>query len=146
MATFNQQTAQDYGACILRVALGSMTLAHGLLKVFVFTIPGTVQFFGSIGYPPMIAYLTIFAEIAGGSALLLGVYTRAAALALIPLLIGVTLTHASNGWVFSSPNGGWEFPAFWTVMLIVQVLLGKGKFALPLPKPLQLNPLRVSFN
>jgi putative oxidoreductase len=38
--------------------------------------------------------------------------------------------HAGNGWVFSAPNGGWEYPAFWTVMLFVQALLGDGAYAL----------------
>ena len=53
----------NYGATITRVALGSVLLAHGLLKVFVFTIPGTVGFFESLGLPAIVAYLTIFGEI-----------------------------------------------------------------------------------
>jgi hypothetical protein len=40
-----------YAALILRVSTGFMLLAHGLLKVFVFTIPGTVGFFESLGFP-----------------------------------------------------------------------------------------------
>ena len=51
----------------------------------------------------------------------------------IPVLIGATIQHAGNGWMFASPNGGWEFPAFWTVALAVQALLGAGAFALRLP-------------
>ena len=47
-----------YAATLLRVSLGVMFLAHGLLlKVFIFTVPGTVQFFQSIGYPALFAYL-----------------------------------------------------------------------------------------
>lgn len=42
-------TPQDYGALLLRVALGVMFLTHGLLKVLVFSLPGTVQFFESQG-------------------------------------------------------------------------------------------------
>jgi putative oxidoreductase len=123
-------TAQtQYAAFILRVSLGAMTLAHGLLKVFVFTIPGTVGFFESLGYPGALAYAVIAAEILGGLALIAGLWTRYVALALVPVLIGATITHAGNGWVFSNPNGGWEFPAFWTVALIVQALLGDGAFA-----------------
>ena len=38
-----------YAAFILRIALGIIMIAHAALKVFVFTVPGTVQFFGSIG-------------------------------------------------------------------------------------------------
>jgi putative oxidoreductase len=48
---------------------------------------------------------------------------------LLPIMIGATLQHAGNGWLFTAPNGGWEFPAFWTVMLVVQALLGDGAFA-----------------
>jgi putative oxidoreductase len=124
------ETAQtQYAAFILRVSLGVMTLAHGLLKVFVFTIPGTVGFFESLGYPGVLAYAVIAGEILGGLALIAGVWTRYVALALVPILIGATITHAGNGWVFSNPDGGWEFPAFWTVTLIVQALLGNGALA-----------------
>lgn len=123
-------TAQtQYAAFILRVSLGVMTLAHGLMKVFVFTVPGTVGFFESLGYPGFFAYLVIAGELLGGLALIAGVWTRYVALALVPILIGATITHAGNGWVFSNPDGGWEFPAFWTVTLIVQALLGNGAFA-----------------
>lgn len=118
----------QYAAFILRVSLGAMTLAHGLLKIFVFTIPGTVGFFESLGYPGLLAYAVIAGEILGGLALIAGFLTRYVALALVPILIGATITHAGNGWLFSSPNGGWEFPAFWTVALIVQALLGGGAY------------------
>ena len=120
-----------YAALILRVSLGLMLLAHGLLlKVFTFTIPGTVGYFESIGYPGFLAYLVIGGEILGGIALILGVYTRAVALPALPILIGATLQHLGNGWVFTAPKGGWEFPAFWSVALVVQALLGDGAHAL----------------
>lgn len=124
-----------YAALLLRVTLGVTLLAHGALKVFVFTVPGTVQFFESIGYPGFFAYLVILAELGGGAALLLGVFVRPVAVALIPVLIGATLQHAGNGWLFSAPGGGWEFPAFWTMTLAVQSLLGAGALTLRLPVP-----------
>ena len=119
-----------YAALILRVALGTMLVAHALLKVLVFTLPGTVQFFESLGLPSALAYVTVGAELLGGVLLILGVGTRWVAAALVPVLIGATWVHAGNGWLFSAPNGGWEYPAFWTVTLIVQVLLGDGAYAL----------------
>lgn len=122
-----------YGAFLLRVSLGVLALAHGLTKVFVFTIPGTVGYFESIGYPGFLAYLVILGEVGGGLALIAGLWTRAIALALVPILVGATLQHLPNGWGFSSPNGGWEYPAFWTVALLVQALLGSGAFALRVP-------------
>jgi putative oxidoreductase len=122
-----------YAALLLRISLGLLFLAHGLLKVFVFTLPGTVKFFESLGYPGALAYLVVAFEIGGGLLLLLGLFTSAAAVALIPILLGALFAHLSNGWLFSSPNGGWEFPALWIVLLIVQALLGPGAFALKLP-------------
>ncbi len=128
-----------YAALALRVSLGLLFLAHGLLlKVFTFTIPGTVGFFESIDYPGFFAYLVILGEIGGGLALILGVQTRIIALALLPIMIGATVQHMGNGWLFSAPNGGWEFPARWTVLLFVQALLGDGAYAWR-PSFLQLN-------
>jgi putative oxidoreductase len=124
-----------YAALVLRVSLGLALVAHGALKVFVFTVPGTVQFFESIGYPGVLAYLVILAELGGGAALILGTFVRPVAIALVPVLIGATLQHAGNGWLFSAPGGGWEFPAFWTAMLVVQALLGAGALAFRLPLP-----------
>ncbi len=122
-----------YGALLLRLSLGALFLAHGLLKVFVFTLPGTVKFFATLGYPEALAYLVVAGEIGGGVLLLSGLFTRAVSVALIPILLGALLVHAPNGWLFSGANGGWEFPALWTVLLIVQALLGPGAFALKLP-------------
>ena len=117
------------GALVLRLALGVMFIAHALLKYYVFTLPGTGQFFASLGLPSALAYVTFYAELVGGVLLLLGVYTRYVAVALVPILLGATWAHAGNGWVFTAPNGGWEYPAFLTVAAIVQALIGDGAFA-----------------
>ena len=126
-------TSTDYAATLLRVSSGVLFLAHGLLKVNVFTIAGTVGYFESLGLPGFLAYLTIAAEIGGGLALILGVATRLVSLALIPVLLGATWVHVGNGWLFSGEGGGWEFPLFWTVAQLAVVLLGAGAFALRIP-------------
>ena len=118
-----------YAALVLRVALGVMFIAHALLKYYVFTLPGTVKFFETIGLPGSLAYVTFWAELIGGALILSGVWSRWAAAALIPVLIGATWAHAGNGWMFTAPNGGWEYPAFLTVAALAQALLGDGKFA-----------------
>lgn len=123
-------TAQNYGATTTRIALGSVLLSHGLLKVIVFTIPGTIGYFESLGLPPILAYLTIFGEIAGGTALILGLYSRLAAMLSIPILLGATWAHIGNGWVFNSEGGGWEFPALLVVLAITVSLQGNGVLAL----------------
>jgi putative oxidoreductase len=125
-ATRNAATA----ALVLRLSLGTLFVAHALLKVFVFTLPGTAQFFASLGLPGFLGYATFAAELVGGVLLILGVGARVVALALLPVLLGATWAHSGNGWLFSAPNGGWEYPAFWTVALIVQALLGDGAYAL----------------
>ena len=126
-------TNTDYAAFALRVSTGILFLAHGLMKVFVFTIPGTVGFFDSLGLPGVLAYLTILAEIGGGVLLILGVATRIVSVALIPVLLGATWVHSGNGWSFSAPGGGWEYPLFWTVAQVSVALLGAGAFALRIP-------------
>jgi putative oxidoreductase len=116
-------------ALLLRVSLGTMFIAHALLKYFVFTLPGTAEFFQSLGLPGVLGYAVFAVELVGGILLIAGVRTRAVALTLVPVMIGATWAHAGNGWLFTAPNGGWEYPAFWTITLIVQALLGDGAYA-----------------
>lgn len=120
-----------YGALVLRLALGVLFLAHAGLKLFVFTPAGTAQFFGSLGLPPALAYVTIVWELAGAAALILGIWPRVAAIALVPILLGAILTvHGHAGFFFDSPHGGWEFPALWIVGLVALALVGDGAYAL----------------
>ncbi|MDH3282737.1 MAG: DoxX family protein [Gammaproteobacteria bacterium] len=119
-----------YAALVLRVSLGVMFIAHSVyLKAFVFSLPGTAQFFASIGLPAILAYLVFIAEAAGGVLLIAGLYARGVALALIPILIGAAWVHWPNGWLFSNPNGGWEYPVFLAAAALAQALLGAGAFA-----------------
>ncbi|WP_447790984.1 DoxX family membrane protein [Pseudomonas farris] len=119
-----------YAALALRLALGAMFLAHGLTKLFVFTPAGTAGFFESVGFPGVLAYPVIAFEVLGGLALLLGVYARwVAAVAVVQLLLASTV-HFGNGWGFSNPSGGWEYPIFLTLAALALTLLGDGKLAL----------------
>lgn len=123
--------AAPYAAALLRVALGGMFLAHAGLKAFVFTPAGTAGFFEKVGVPGWLALPVIAAEAIGGAALILGLGTRWVALALAPVLLGAIATvHGAAGFFFSNPGGGWEFPAFWAVALLVQAGLGDGAYAL----------------
>ena len=120
----------NHGAFLTRVSLGSILLAHGALKLFVFTIPGTVAFFGGLGLPAIVAYLTIFGEVAGGIALILGVYPRLVALLSLPILAGAAWAHLGNGWLFSNEGGGWEFPVLLVILAVVVAIQGAGSFAI----------------
>ena len=119
----------DYAALVLRIGLGAMFLSHGLLKIFVYTLPGAVGFFEQVGFPGWTAYLVTYAEIGAGVLLLAGLAVRSVSIGMLPVLLGALYVHFGNGWVFSNANGGWEYPAFLTLAAIVQALLGPGKYA-----------------
>jgi putative oxidoreductase len=123
-------TAADWGATLLRVSLGAMWIAHALLKLLVFTLPGTARFFDSVGFPGFLAYPVFAVELLGGLMLVLGLYARQAALALVPVMLAAMSVHLGNGWVFTSPGGGWEYPLFLAMASVAQWLLGDGALAL----------------
>lgn len=132
--TTSNSFASTWGLSLLRIHFGVILLAHGWLKISVFTIAGTVGYFASLGLPSIIAYLTIFGEIAAGVALIAGIQTRLASILSVPILLGATFVHLGNGWLFSAEGGGWEFPASLTVIAIAIALMGSG------------NRLQVKFN
>ncbi|MPT47962.1 MAG: DoxX family protein [Sphingobium sp.] len=120
-----------YAALLLRVTLGALFLAHAGLKIFIFTPAGTAAFFASLGLPEWLAYVTIAWEVLGGLALIFGFMPRLAALIMIPDLLGAIATvHLKAGFFFNNANGGWEYPAFWIVGLLVLALLGDGAKAI----------------
>ena len=123
-------SSTQLGITVLRVSLGTMWIAHALLKLLVFTLPGTAQYFASIGFPGLLAYPVFAAELLGGTAMLLGVYGRQAALALVPVMAVAAWVHAPNGWVHTSAGGGWEYPVFLIAASIALWLLGDGAAAI----------------
>jgi len=117
--TLDNLLTPETGTFILRVSLGTVLLAHSVyLKLMVFTLPGTAQFFASIGLPASLAYVVFAAEAVAGFALLLGIRTRLFSALIIPVLLGATWAHASNGWLFSN------------LMALAQLGLGDGKYAI----------------
>ena len=124
------------GAFLLRITLGLVLIAHSLyLKALVFTLPGTAQFFESIGLWGWTAYAVFAIEALGGVALVLGVYTRLVSLAVIPVLLGATWAHLGAGWLFTNVGGGYEYPLVLTVLAVVQFFLGAGRYALATGDP-----------
>jgi len=135
-----KQATAPYAVLLLRVSLGILFLAHVALKIFVFSIPGTVGFFQTLGFPAVFAYGIIALELVGGIALIVGFYAPYFALLLAIEMLGTIVTvHGANGWLFTNKGGGWEYPAFWAVTLIALFLLGDGAYAV---KPTATAPAR----
>ena len=120
-----------YAALLLRVTTGLLFLVHGLTKLLVFTPAGTAGFFESLGLPGWLGIATLVVEILGGAALILGIGTRIVSAALVPVLLGAAVTaHWGNGFGWSNPNGGWEYPVMWAAVQASLALLGDGAHAL----------------
>ena len=122
-------TSASHGVALLRVGLGTMWIAHALLKWFVFTLPGTAQYFDSIGLAGFLAYPVFAAELLGGTALVVGLYARQVALALVPVMAVAAWVHLPNGWAHTSTGGGWEYPVFLIVASVALWLMGDGAHA-----------------
>jgi len=127
---------QSIGISLLRIHFGIILLAHGWLKVYVFTVAGTVGYFASIGLPSIVAYSVIFGELLGGVALILGIQTRLAASLTVPIVFGAAIMNIGNGWLHSASGGGWEYAASLTVIAISLAITGSGQYL-----SLNMNPL-----
>jgi putative oxidoreductase len=121
-----------YAALALRLSLSFFFFAHLIRK---FAVIGFDPWWAGLvkqGYPGWVLSYTVAAEFAGAVLLLLGVYTRTVSLLTLPVLIAVT-----NHWAvrkgFWFADGGAEFPLAWCCMLVTQVLLGDGTYALRVP-------------
>lgn len=123
-------SSTQIGITVLRVSLAVMWISHALVKLLVFTLPGTAQYFVSIGFAGFLAYPVIAAELFGGIAILLGIYARQVALALVPVMAVAAWVHAPNGWLHTSTGGGWEYPVFLIAASIALWLLGDGAAAI----------------
>src|SRR4051794_33771129 len=95
-------TSNDRVLGILRLTLGVISLAHGAQEAI--GVFGGLGLFGTIGFfshalhiPAPLAFISIMAEFLGGIALIFGIASRFAALAIaINMLVALTF-HASNG-------------------------------------------------
>lgn len=120
----------NIAALVSRITLGTVLIAHGLLKFFVFTLPGAASFFVSVGFPGWAAYIVTPFEVLGGIALVIGYRTSWVALAALVELLGIVSVHYANGWLFTNKNGGWEYPIVLVMLAVTVALLGEGAYSL----------------
>jgi putative oxidoreductase len=140
LASFYAHT-RDLAWLIVRLTAGGMLLVHGITKIMPAADKGlaaTVQAFAagalaSRGIHPALplAYAVFSIETIGAVLILLGLFTRfAAAAAAIQFAVIAFVAHWPNGFSFSSPRGGWEYPLFWGLILFAVALRGGGPYSL----------------
>ena len=120
----------DWGLAVLRVVVGITLVMHGWQKLFEVGIPGVAGFFGQLGIPaPALAATVVsFLELAGGAALIVGLFTRWLAIPLaLDMLVATLLVHLPNG--FFAPRGI-ELTLVLLGGLVALALAGPGAFAI----------------
>ncbi len=123
-------TSVDRGLLLLRLAIGSVFVAHGAQKLFVFGLAGTTGFLESIGVPfaTLNAVLLIGVELGGGLAIVSGLFTRTAGtLTAFAMAVAVTVVHLPNGYFL--PNG-MEFALTLLVSSVALTQTGAGRYSL----------------
>ncbi|GMN08862.1 DoxX family protein [Croceitalea sp. MTPC9] len=121
---------QNFASLFLRISIGGMFLLHGIGKPFIVGMDKVIPGFIEQGFPVWTAYFSTIVEIIGGMMLLVGLYSRIASIALMPISLGILFYHFPNGWVFQSIGGGWEYPQLIIVALVVIYFLGTGKYGI----------------
>lgn len=123
---------ESYGATVLRVALGVIFVMHAYYALFELGPRGAVTLLRSLNLPvPEIgAWYLILAHGLGGFLLVLGVVTRWAALANLPIMAAAFfLVHLRHGF-FIGRGEGYEYVLLVLAATLAQVFLGPGALAL----------------
>ena len=122
-----------YGATLLRLILGVVYIMHAYLAVVVFGPAGMIAYQAKHGipFPEIGTWYLIVAHGLGGIFLVLGLFTRWAALANVPVLVGALLfVHLKNGfWAHSNPSG-YEYVLVLAVVSLAVAMIGGGALTL----------------
>jgi putative oxidoreductase len=117
---------QPLALLVMRLALGAVMVVYGYHKVFG-GLHHHADFVASLGLPRWSAYLSSFAEFLGGLLILLGLFTRVAAVAIcIDLSVAIAKVHFHNG---LTGNGGYEFPLALAALAFALIFFGGGPIA-----------------
>jgi uncharacterized membrane protein YphA (DoxX/SURF4 family) len=124
------QTSSDLGKLVLRLTVGILTLLHGVAKLSA----GPASILGLIaktGLPPALGYLVYVGEILAPLLLIIGLWTRpAAVIVAINMVVAVLLVHAGQLGELTK-SGGWalELQGFYFFTAVAIALLGAGRFS-----------------
>jgi len=131
MTIFKAGFAADLGKLILRVTLSLLILFHGVSKIF-HGIDAIIGMIDRVGLPSAVAYLVYVGEVAAPILVLLGIWSRPAALVIaINMTVAVLLVHTSQFFTLAK-SGGWalELQAMYFISALTVALLGAGRFSI----------------
>jgi putative oxidoreductase len=124
---------RDLSYLLIRVTVGGQLLVHGIVKLMG---PGVMAFAaGSLarrGIEPSVplAFIVFFNETVGAVCLIFGLFTRLIAPIIAVQFLVITIVHFHNGYSFTSPGGGWEYPLLWGLIIFAVSLRGGGPYSL----------------
>ena len=118
---------QPVGLLVLRIALGIIFFSHGYPKV-AHLGAGMQDFFIQHGLPGYFVYISGVLEVFGGMLLVLGLFTRVAALALaIEMVVAIWKVHSSHGYLAVHE---YEFPLVLATACFALSTVGAGLLSL----------------
>ena len=124
----------SYGALLLRLILGVVYIMHAYLALVVFGPSGMIAYQAKAGvpFPELATWYLILAHGLGGIFLVLGIYTRWAALMNVPAMLGaIVFVHLKNGfWAHQRPDAGYEYPLVLLVATLAAAMIGGGALSL----------------
>ncbi len=131
MRLFNPTTPRqlDAGLTMLRAVTGTIFVAHGAQKLFVYGLDGVAGGFAQMGvpFPSVMGPLVGFIELFGGLALIAGLLTRLAGVGLTAVMLGaMVMVHIPNG--FFMPNG-YEFVLMLAASATTLAITGAGRYS-----------------
>lgn len=124
------ESIAPYSYAIIRFCVGAILIYHGYGKLFGGNIQGVADHVVTpLGLPMPLAWAYFLGtlEFAGGAALAVGFLTRPVALMLTVEFIIITFWHYGNGYSFSSPHGGFEYPLVLLVVYAAIFFRGAGR-------------------
>lgn len=123
-----------YGAMLLRLSLGIVYVMHAYLALVVFGPSGMMAYQAKAGvpFPEIATWYLILAHGLGGIFLVLGIFTRWAALANVPVMLGaLVFVHLENGfWAHQRPDAGYEYVLVLLVATVAVAMIGGGALSL----------------
>jgi len=121
----------DLGLLVLRVSLGGLMLFHGIHKL-IFGVGFIGDMLSGMGLPSFLAYGALLCELVAPIMLIAGLWTRAAAAAMVAnMIVAILMVHLPGFFALDAMTGAWtvELPAIYMLGALALCFTGGGRYA-----------------